>query len=69
MKKDNSLKVDRTAFSIISLDDQDEDEKEYWRNKSPHERLEALEKTREILYGKDSTTARLQRVFEIVERE
>ena len=61
-------KVDRRAFSVISLDEQQEDEVRYWRSKTPHERLEAVELTRQLLYGYNPATARLQRVLEIVER-
>ena len=55
-------KVDRHAFSVVSLDEQEEDEKRYWRSKTPHERLEAVELTRQLLYGYDPATTRLQRV-------
>jgi hypothetical protein len=64
----NKFSVDRRAFSIVSFKDQDEEEKTYWRNKTPHERLEAVETTRQAIYGYDPTTARLQRVLEITER-
>jgi hypothetical protein len=62
-------KMDRQAFSTISMKDQQEDEKEYWRNKTPHERLQAVETTRQMIYGYDPTSTRLQRVLEVVERE
>ena len=68
MKKDHALKLDRNAFSVVSLEEQEEDEKKYWRSKTPHERLAAVELTRQILYGYDPATARLQRVFEVAER-
>ena len=45
----DQLKIDRNAFSAISLDEQEEDEKRYWRSKTPHERLQAVEKMRQIL--------------------
>ena len=64
----DNFRIDRTAFSVISIDEQVEDEKRYWLQKSPHERLEAVELTRQLLYGYDPTTLRLQRVFEIAER-
>ena len=60
--------VDRRAFSIVSLNEQDEDEKRYWRSKTPHERLEAIELTRQILYGYDPATCRLQRILEVAQR-
>jgi hypothetical protein len=61
-------KLDRTAFSVVSLDEADNDEMDYWLSKTPYERLEALETLRKIFYGYDPTTTRLQRVLEITER-
>jgi hypothetical protein len=61
-------KLDKTAFSVASLTDES-DEKQYWLTKSPYERLRALELMRQIIYGYDSSTERLQRVLEVVERE
>ena len=68
MTKNSSAGIDREAFSVIALDEQQADEIRFWRDKTPHERLEAVELTRRILYGRDATTARLQRVFEIAQR-
>ena len=62
----DKARLDRSAFQIASLDD-DADEREFWRAKSPEERMEALELLRQIIYGYDPATTRLQRVFEIVE--
>ena len=64
----DNLKIDRSAFSVISIEEQLADEKTFWLKKSPHERLEAVELTRRILYGYNPTTLRLQRVFEVIER-
>ena len=61
-------KLDKTAFAVASLTDES-DEKQYWLTKSPYERLRALELMRQIIYGYDPSTERLQRVFEVVERE
>ena len=60
-------KMDKTAFTIASLFDPS-DEKQYWLSKTPAERLEALETMRQIIYGYDPNTTRLQRVLEIAER-
>ena len=62
----NPYKMDKTAFSVTTLFEKSGD-KEYWLSKTPQERLEALELMRQINYGYDPTTARLQRVLEIVE--
>ena len=52
--------------AITNLTDET-DEKSYWLNTKPEDRLRALEMMRVINYGKDATTARLQRFFEIAE--
>lgn len=57
--------MDRTAFPVVSLKEQDEDEKRYWHDKSPHERLLAVEKTRQMIHGYDPASTRLQRVLEV----
>ena len=64
----NSIKMDKTAFSVSSLKD-GATEKEFWISKNPLERLQALEILRQINYGYDPSTARLQRVLEVVERQ
>ena len=62
----DSLKMDKTAFQVVSLDEASS-EKDFWLSKSPQERLDALEVMRQIIYGYDPATARLQRVFEITQ--
>lgn len=62
----NPYRMDKTAFSVTTLFEKSGD-KEYWKSKTPQERMEVLELMRQISYGYDPTTARLQRVLEIVE--
>ncbi len=62
----NPYKMDKTAFSVTTLFEKSGD-KEYWLSKTPQERLVALELMRQINYGYDPTTARLQRVLEVVQ--
>ena len=66
MKAVDCTRIDRSAFQIASLDEEELD-RQYWRAKSPRERMEALELMRQIIYGYDPTTTRLQRVIEVVE--
>jgi hypothetical protein len=68
MKTNTFPKLDKTVFSVVSLEEADNDEVEYWLSKSPYERLDALETLRQIFYGYNPTTTRLQRVLEITER-
>jgi hypothetical protein len=61
------MKIDRKALSVASLLEPS-DEKVYWLSKTPHERLEAAELMRQIIYGYDPSTTRLQRILEIAQR-
>ena len=62
MKAVDSPRLDKSALTVTSLSD-DSEEKEYWGRKSPAERLEAVERMRQIIYGYDPSTSRLQRVL------
>ena len=64
----DKLRLDRSAFEVASLDD-DSADRRFWQAESPAERMEALELLRQIIYGYDPATTRLQRVLEIVELE
>lgn len=58
--------LDRTVFQVASVDDP-EKLAQYWRQRTPEERLAAVETLRQIMYGYDPTTERLQRVLELAE--
>jgi hypothetical protein len=64
----DEVRLDRSVFEVGSLDGEDPD-KAYWHAKSPRERMEALELLRQIIYGYDPASDRLQRVLEVVELE
>ena len=64
----DTARLDRSAYQIASFDDETSD-REYWRARSPNERMEALELLRQMIYGYDPATTRLQRVLEITELE
>ena len=61
-------RLDRSALQISTLGD-DAEERAYWRAKTPEQRLEALELMRQIIYGYDPATTRLQRIFEVADLE
>ena len=68
MRAIDAFKVDKEAFSVLSsFEEADKADKAYWHSKSPQERLEALELMRQINYGYDPVTDRLQRVLEVAE--
>ena len=60
-------RLDKTAISIGPVDDSAE-RRAFWHSRTPEERLEAMEQIRELNYGAEACTARLQRVLEVVER-
>lgn len=60
--------LDRGAFSVARLLEQS-DERAYWLAKSPEARLEALELSRQAVYGYDPSSTRLQRLLEITQLE
>lgn len=66
MKSVDSFRLDKSALTVTSLSDESE-EKDYWRHKSPEERLQAVEQMRQIIYGYDPFTSRLQRVLTVAQ--
>jgi hypothetical protein len=60
-----NFKFNLSTLSIANLNDEDKEDRAYWLQKSPKERLIALEYLRQVMYGYDPNTSRLQRVFEI----
>jgi len=64
MKAIGSFRLDKSALTVTSLSDESE-EKEYWRHTFPEERWQAIEQMRQIIYGYDPFTSRLQRVFTV----
>lgn len=61
------MQLDKTRLLVTTLDD-DSDERAYWLSQTPQKRLAALEQMRQIIYGYDPSTTRLQRVLTITER-
>lgn len=68
MRDISSIKLDKTVFSAGRLSE-GSDEKAYWLERTPQERLQAVELMRQINYGYDPATEGLQRVLEITQRE
>ena len=59
--------VDRSAFTVTTFEAAEREDWEYWRTRSPEERLAALELSRQIHYGYDPTARELSRFFGVVE--
>lgn len=59
-------RLDKKVLSVGTLKTID-DEKAFWLSKNIQERLAAIELNREMVYGQDRVTSRLQRFLEISE--
>jgi len=58
-------KIKRDVFEISNL--YEVDDKNYWRDRSSIERIEAIEFLRKVMFGHDRVSERLQRVLTIAE--
>lgn len=68
MRGIDTFKMDKATFSVLSsFEEADAADKTYWHSETPQERLAALELMRQINYGYDPITKRLQRVLEVAE--
>lgn len=58
-----SIQLNKSMLSITTLEASSD--KAYWLSRSPYERLWAAELLRQVTYGYDPATARLQRVLTV----
>ena len=58
-------RIQKNIFEIVDL--KDAEDIDYWRKKSPVERIEAIEFMRKVMFGHDRVSQRLQRIFTVVE--
>lgn len=65
---DSRFKIDTTAFSVTSFTEADDADRAYWLSVDPQTRLAALEEMRQINYGYDPASDRIQRTIEVVQR-
>lgn len=62
------FRFDRAAYSVASsFEEAEAQTKRYWLAQTPQKRLRALEFMRQLAYGYDPHTARLQRVLAFAE--
>jgi hypothetical protein len=60
-------KLDRSAFSTGTLDEQTREYVASWRTRPVEERISAVQFMRTVMYGKDAASGRLQRLLQISE--
>ncbi|MDZ4656258.1 MAG: hypothetical protein SH868_01630 [Bythopirellula sp.] len=61
------FRLDKTVIQESTLEAQGDD-RAFWFSKTPDERMIALEHLRQVVYGYDPATERLQRILTVVER-
>jgi hypothetical protein len=66
---DSSFKLDKTVFSIGSHAEHQRAERAYWLSKTPLERLVAAELLRQISYGYNPLTDKVQRILRVIDLE
>jgi hypothetical protein len=59
--------LDRSAFSVACLGEDDDEQQSFWLSRTPEERLAAMEFMRQVMYGYDPISDRIQRVLEVAE--
>ncbi len=57
--------IRRDVFEVVDL--HETDDSNYWLNRSPMERIEAIEFMRKVMYGNDRVSKGLQRVLTVAE--
>ena len=66
--EDKGLRLDKTAFSVTTFAEAEAQDRAYWLSLTPQERVAVLEQMRQINYGYDPATDRIQRSVEVAER-
>jgi hypothetical protein len=62
-----ATRIARDRLEVVGFAEAERGDQEYWRQRSPAERLAALELMREVCYGYDPVADRLQRVLVVAE--
>ena len=57
--------IRRDVFEVVDL--QEAEDSNYWLDRSPMERIEAIEFMRKVMYGNDRVSERIQRVLTVAE--
>lgn len=56
----NSVSTEPVAVRLLSREEAEREDRAFWHSKTPAERLAAAEQLRQLAYGYDAATARIQ---------
>ena len=62
MTQADSATIEASAVRLLSREEAEREDWLYWHSKTPAERLAAAEQLRQVAYGYDAATARIQAV-------
>lgn len=62
MAQANSVAVEPLAARLLSRQEAEQEDRVLWHSKTPAERLAAAERLRQVAFGYDAATARIQPV-------
>jgi hypothetical protein len=62
MEQINSTAIGSSVVRLLSREEAEQEDRLYWHSKTPEERLAAAEQLRQIAYGYDPVTARIQAI-------
>ena len=62
MTQANSETVEAFPVRLLSREKAEQEDRVFWHSKTPAERLAAAEQLRQVAYGYDASTARIQAV-------
>jgi hypothetical protein len=60
MSQDRLVPSETSAARLLSRQEAEREDRVFWHSKTPEERLAAAERLRQIAYGHDAATARIQ---------
>ena len=69
MEPVNVATVDFSAVRLLTHEEAEREDRFSWHSKTPEERLAAAEQLRQIAYGYDASTARIQDVVVFTQLE
>ncbi len=62
MTLSDSAAIESSAARLLSREEAEREDRLFWHSKTPAERLAAAEQLRQVAYGYDAATARIQAV-------
>ena len=67
MSSRHTAEAESPVLKFMSREEAERADRLYWHSKTPAERLAAAEQLRQIAYGYDAATSRIQAVAELTE--